>query len=349
MGELLAERCQVLAIVDPYAPDQVERVHRVLAGCRDRGYLARFTVLPLTATERSKNMAQVSTVLRAAEGLGLGADDRLLVVGGGTLMDIVGYAAYLYRGDTPYIRVPTTLVGMVDAGVGLKVGVNVNGHKNLLGAYHPPLACLCDTAFLRTLAPAELRCGLAEVIKMAAVCDAELFALVERHHADVLAARDTPQVREILNRAIAAMLHQLSANPFEENLRRLPDFGHEFGHALESMSGYQLRHGEAVAIGMALSSYLAFRTGYLNRADLDRLLALLRRAGLALWHPVCDPAALWRRLREEVVPHKAGWLHLVVPRRIGAGDFIDSIDELSAELVVDACAELAAWAGEGER
>ncbi|MFI9644287.1 hypothetical protein ACIG87_30260 [Micromonospora sp. NPDC051925] len=349
LTDLLPERCQVLAVVDPYAPDQVDRVQRLLSGCRDRGYLARFTVLPVVATEHTKNLTQVAEVLRVAEGLGLGADDRLLVVGGGTLMDSVGYAAYLYRGDTPYIRVPTTLVGMVDAGVGLKVGVNLNGHKNLLGAYHPPLACLRDVAFLRTLAPAELRCGLAEVIKIAVVCDAELFALVEQHHADVLTARDTPQVREILDRATQAMLRQLAANPWEEDLRRLPDFGHEFGHALESMSGYRLRHGEAVAIGMALSSYLAFRTGYLGHDDLERLLSLLRRTGLAVWSPVCDPAALWRRLHGEVVPHKAGWLHLVVPRRIGVGDFIDSIDEISAHLVADACTELAARAQEPAR
>ncbi|GGM17675.1 3-dehydroquinate synthase family protein [Micromonospora yangpuensis] len=344
LTDLLPERCQVLAVVDPYAPDQVDRVQRLLAGYRDRGYLARFTVLPVVATEHTKNLTQVTTVLRVAEGLGLGADDRVLVVGGGTLMDVVGYAAYLYRGQTPYIRIPTTLVGMVDAGVGLKVGVNLNGHKNLLGAYHPPLACLCDPAFLRTLAPAELRCGLAEVIKMAVVCDAELFDLVERHHGDVLAAHDTPQVREIIDRATRAMLRELSANPVEEDLRRLPDFGHEFGHALESMSGYRLRHGEAVAIGMALSSHLALRTGHLGRVDLDRLLTLLRRTGLALWNPVCDPAVLWDRLHGEVMPHKAGRLHLVVPRRIGVGDFIDSIDEISAHLVAEACAELAALA-----
>ncbi|GHJ07067.1 hypothetical protein TPA0907_14340 [Micromonospora humidisoli] len=349
LTDLLPERCQLLAVVDPYAPDQVDRVQRLLSGFRDRGHLARFTVLPVVATEHTKNLTQVATVLRVAEGLGLGPDDRLLVIGGGTLMDSVGYAAYLYRGDTPYIRVPTTLVGMIDAGVGLKVGVNLNGHKNLIGAYHPPLACLRDVAFLRTLAPAELRCGLAEVIKIAVVCDADLFALVERHHADVLAARDTPQVREILDRATRAMLHQLAANPWEEDLRRLPDFGHEFGHALESMSGYRLRHGEAVAIGMALSSYLAFLIGYLDHDDLDRLLVLLRRSGLALWSPVCDPAALWRRLHGEVVPHKAGALHLVVPRRIGVGDFIDSIDEISADLVAEACTALAVRAQEPAR
>jgi 3-dehydroquinate synthetase len=347
LAELLPERCQVLAVVDPYAPDQLDRVHRLLAGYRERGYLARFTVVPVTPTERAKTMDQVARVLHTAEGLGLGGDDRLIAVGGGTVLDIVGYAAYLYRRDTPYIRIPTTLVGMIDAGIGLKVGVNVNSHKNLLGAYHPPLACVCDTALLRTLPAAELRCGLAEAIKMGAICDLRLFALIERHHRDALAAADTEGVHEILARSVSAMLQELSANPFEEELRRLPDFGHEFGHALESVSGYRLRHGEAVAIGMALSSYLAFRTGYLARADLDRLLALLHRVGLAVYDPVCDPDVLWRRLNDEVLPHKAGRLHLVVPGPIGTGNFIDSIDAMSVDLLRDACAELRASSLDG--
>lgn len=349
LADLLPGTGQVLAVVDPYAPEQPERVRALLAGYRDRGRLARYTVVPLATTERTKTMDQVTRVLRAAEALGLAGGDRLLAIGGGTLLDLVGYAAYLYRHETPYIRVPTTLVGMIDAGVGLKVGVNVNNHKNLLGAYHPPLACLCDMAFLSTLATAELRCGLAEAIKIAVVCDAHLFTLIERHHADLLTARDTPAVREIVDRSTSAMLRQLSANPFEEDLRRLPDFGHEFGHALESLSGYRLRHGEAVAIGMALSCCLAARAGLLPDADLRRLLALLRRAGLALFDPVCDPDALWRRLHDEVLPHKAGRLHLVVPSRIGAGDFIDSLDAISPAMLRAACADLRMWTVDGER
>jgi 2-epi-5-epi-valiolone synthase len=343
LADLLPGPGQVLAVVDPYARDQRDRVERTLAGYRERGLVERFAVMPVGATKRTKAMRPVTRVLRAADELGLGPGDRLIVIGGGTLMDIVGYAAYLYRHDTPYVRVPTTLVGMIDAGVGLKVGVNLNSHKSLLGAYHPPLACLCDVAFLRTLPPAELRCGLAEAIKMAVVCDAGLFDLIERHHHEILAASEAPVVREILHRSIVAMLHQLSANPLEEDLRRLPDFGHEFGHALESISGYRLRHGEAVAIGMALSCRLATATGHLPAADLDRILRLLTGVGLAVYDPACDPEVLWRRLHDEVVPHKAGRLHLVVPRRIGAGDFIDSIDEISLDLVRDACAYLSAW------
>ena len=340
LAPLLPAGGQVLAAVDPYAPDQMERVHRMLARYRRHGYLTRFTVVPVDPTDRAKTLGQVGRILQAAEGLGLGPDDRMLVIGGGTVMDIVGYAAYLYRGDTPYVRVPTTLVGMIDAGIGLKVGVNVKGHKNLLGAYHPPLACVCDTTFLATLAPEEMRCGLAEAAKIAMVCEGPLFELIEAGHAELLACAGTPAVRAMLDGSIATMLRQLEANPFEDELRRLPDFGHEFGHVLESMSGFRLRHGEAVSIGMALSSSLAVAAGRLGPGDLDRLLDLLQSAGLPLWDRVCDPAALWAKLRDEVVPHKGGKLHLVVPRAVGAGDFIDSLDQLDEDMLRDACAAL---------
>jgi 2-epi-5-epi-valiolone synthase len=340
LAPLLPAGGQVLAAVDPYAPDQLARVHRMLARYRRHGYLARFTVVPVDPTDKAKTLGQVARILQAAEGLGLGPADRMLVIGGGTVMDIVGYAAYLYRGDTPYIRVPTTLVGMIDAGIGLKVGVNVKGHKNLMGAYHPPLACVCDTTFLATLAPEEMRCGLAEAAKIAMVCDGTLFELIEERHAELLDCAGTPAVRAILDGSIATMLRQLEANPFEEELRRLPDFGHEFGHVLEALSGYRLRHGEAVAIGMALSSSLAVAAGRLGPDDLDRLLELLLEAGLPLWDEVCDPGVLWQKLSQEVVPHKGGKLHLVVPRTVGAGDFIDTLDQLDEGMLRDVCAGL---------
>ena len=111
---------------------------------------------------------------------------------------------------------------------------------------------------------------------------------------------------------------------------------------LESLSRYRLRHGEAVAIGIALSCCLANRAGYLSRSELDRVLSLLRRVGLGLYDQVCDPDVLWRKLHDEVLPHKAGELHLVVPRRIGTGDYIDSIDDLSLAMLADVCDELRA-------
>jgi 3-dehydroquinate synthetase len=206
---------------------------------------------------------------------------------------------------------------------------------------------VCDTGFLGTLAPRELRCGLAEAIKIATVCDARLFDLIERHHGDLLAGRDTAAARTILDRSIAAMLRELEANPFEDNLRRLPDFGHEFGHPLESLSRYRLRHGEAVAIGMGLSSCLATYAGYLDRSELRRILTLLRTVGLPLHDRVCEADVLWHKLTDEVLPHKAGRLHLAVPRRIGAGDFIESIDEITVDMLGDACDELRTWPLDG--
>jgi 2-epi-5-epi-valiolone synthase len=349
LADVLPPGGQVLAAVDAYQPGQLSRVHRLLARYRDHGWLSRFTVLPVDPTDPLKTLTQVARVMEAAEGLGLDAGDRIVVLGGGSVMDIVGYAAYLYHGDTPYVRVPTTLVGMIDAGIGLKVGVNVDGHKNLLGAYHPPLACVCDSTFLHTLAVEELRSGLAEAVKIAVVCDGALFDLIEARHADLLTGAATSEVRAMLHGSIASMLRQLEANPFEDELRRLPDFGHEFGHLLETMSQFRLRHGEAVAIGMALSSCLAVSTGHLRPDELDRLLNLLQDVGLPVWDRVCDPDVLWRKLHDDVVPHKGGQLHLVIPGTIGTGDFIDRIDELDAGMLQDACDHLRARAGLAER
>jgi 2-epi-5-epi-valiolone synthase len=343
LAGLLPPDGRVLAVVDPYSPGQVNDVARLLEAYRARRQIRGFALLPLAVSSRVKTLTEVRQVVCEAERLGLTAHDRLLVIGGGTIMDIVGYSSYLYQGQTPYIRVPTTLVGMIDAGIGLKVGVNANGHKNLLGAYHPPLACVCDHGFLQTLPAAELRCGLAEAIKISVVCDPELFDLISRHYRDVLAGRNTPGVRAIVRGSISCMLHQLEANPFEDNVRRLPDFGHEFGHMLESLTRYRLRHGEAVAVGMALSSWLAAGVGYVPWDDLRRLLNLLLAVGLDIYDRACDPETLWQKLRDDVLPHKAGHLHLVVPRAIGAGGFIDSLDEISLDLVSDACRQLRAW------
>jgi 2-epi-5-epi-valiolone synthase len=330
---------RVLAVVDAYSPEIVDDLRGYLHHHRDT--VRSIDVLPVRATPALKSLAALRPVLAAAERMGLGRDDRIVAVGGGTTLDMVGTAALLHRGQTPYLRIPTTLVGLIDAGVGLKVGVDVARHKNLLGGYHPPLTCLYDSGFLRTLPAAEIRCGLAEAIKIAMVTDRRLFELLDENAADLLSRRDTEPVEEILHRSIAAMMGQLQANPFEEDLRRLPDFGHEFGHALESRSRYRLRHGEAVAIGMALSSHLAVQTGRLDVADHERMTTLLRRIALPITDPLCEPDWLWRVLRVSVTAHKGGSPHLVVPTAVGAGAFIDSIDELTPDMLRHACADLA--------
>lgn len=331
---------RVLAVVDDYSAATTAAVDSLLGTYQREGHVRGYEVDTLNASPAMKELQTVRTLLTRAERLGLGPDDRIIAVGGGTVMDTVGFAAALYHGATSFIRVPTTLVGLVDAGVGFKVGVDAEGHRNLIGAYRPPAACLCDAEFLRTLPGPELRCGLAEMIKIAAVRDGELFGLIEDGYDEVLERRIGPALTDLIYRSIVAMVDDLVRNPCETELRRLPDFGHEFGHMLETASGRRLRHGEAVAIGMALSCELATSTGWLAREDADRIIGLLQRVGLPVYDACCDPVALWHRLQDDVLPHKGGHLHLAVPTGIGSGGFIEPLSAIGLPLLEQACQQL---------
>ncbi|MBE1485348.1 3-dehydroquinate synthase family protein [Plantactinospora soyae] len=330
LSAYLPAGARVLAVVDDYSGKVTAAARDTLDARFRQGRLGGFTVLPIRSTPRGKTLDAAEELLRTARRMRLGPDDRILAVGGGTMLDLVGYVAACHPGGTPYLRIPTTLVGLVDAGVGLKVGVDLDGRKNLLGAYHAPLACLCDAGFLTTLPDVEFRCGLAEIVKIALVRDARLYGLVEEHHRALRTPGGAPVLDEVLRRAVAAMLVELEENPWERRLRRLADFGHEFGHVLEERSDYRLRHGEAVAIGMALSCRLGVSAGRLPRTVADRAETLLRRIGLPTYDDCCAAGELWRALRTHVLPHKGGELHLAVPVGIGVGGFVDSIDEIGA-------------------
>jgi 2-epi-5-epi-valiolone synthase len=340
LASQLPPDARVFAVVDGYSAAIAERI----ASVRRAGQVRSCDVQVLVSSPVTKTLSSALRVVDHAARLRLCADDRIIAVGGGTVMDIVGFAAALYGGATPYVRVPTTLVGLVDAGVGFKVGVDAEGRRNLIGAYHPPVACLCDPEFLTTLPGPGLRCGLAEMIKIAAIKDRELFELIERSYGEVLARRTGANVTRMISGSIEAMVTDLAANPMEAELRRLPDFGHEFGHLLETASHLRLRHGEAVAIGMALACEIAVEVGWLDPADCSRILALIQAAGLPVFDTCCDPAALWRGLSDDVVPHKNGSLNLTVPTGIGTGGFIGPLDAVSEPILERVCHQLRARA-----
>lgn len=290
-------------------------------------HLAGVSVLSLPLSEETKTMETVLEVCHAAERSRLGRRDPLVAVGGGLCCDIVSVAAALIRRGVPYLTVPTTLLAQIDAGIALKGGVNFDGHKNYLGCFRPPMRVLVDLGFLETVETAELRSGIAELLKIALVRDADLFRLLRRHGRALLQSHflEPGEVaRTLVERAIRLMLEELAANPYEEqSLERLADFGHTFSGRLEEVSGYQLRHGEAVAIDIALSAALAAELGMLRSSEVEEILTTLVDLGLPTSSPLLTDAMLQEAMHATVA-HRGGSLNLVVPTAIGEGAFVRS-------------------------
>ncbi|KAK3381226.1 hypothetical protein B0H63DRAFT_395762, partial [Podospora didyma] len=338
---------RVLVIVDSYSDTIVGDVTKYFESYAPA--LDNIKILPMHVASTGKDSAAVLAVIDAALAVGLSPRrDLVIAVGGGTLMDIVGFAASMYAhqgtaggGGLPFIRIPTTLVGIIDAGVGVKVGVNQGAHKNVIGRYYAPVACLNDPdAFLLSLPEREVACGLAEAIKMALIKSSRLFDMIEGYqaHGSLEHGLKTGYVHETIRLSIRTMLEDLQPNLHEDNLRRLVDFGHEFGHIVEALARHELPHGECVAIGMGISSSLAHRKGILSQTELDRILDCMLRLGLpisATMHGCCDPEVLWRKICTDGTNHKDGMLWLVVPENIGRGTFLGHISDIDAAMLAD--------------
>lgn len=301
------------------------------------------TVHVMVSGEQAKTMTAALELCTAAQDAGLGRRDVVVAFGGGICCDVVTLAASLVRRGLAYIPVPTTLVGQIDAGIGLKGGVNFGGRKNYLGCFAPPETVLVDPQLLLTLPPAELSCGLAEMVKISLVRDGALFATLRRHGATFLRsgfAQPPRTAREAVTRAIALMLDELAANSYEDRtLRRLVDFGHTFSPLLEERSRHALRHGAAVALDMALSCELARGLGLLAPPDSTQILDLLAELGLPTWHPLLDPLAV-REAFDAAMAHRGGSLHLVLPMSPGTATFVDDPAVLDPRLVTQALKRL---------
>ncbi|MEU3855364.1 sedoheptulose 7-phosphate cyclase [Streptomyces sp. NPDC029554] len=310
------------------------------------GWDVEFRLCVIDAHESVKVMETVFEVVEAMDAFGVPRRHApVLAMGGGVLTDIVGLAASLYRRSTPYLRVPTTLIGMIDAGIGAKTGVNFREHKNRLGSYHPSSLTLIDPGFLATLDARHLRNGLAEILKIALVKDAELFALLEGHGARLVEERMQPgegraggAALTVLSRAVEGMLEELQPNLWEHQLRRLVDFGHSFSPTVEMAALPELLHGEAVSIDMALSSVLAHHRGLLTAAELDRVLDVMHLLRLPVLHPVCTPD-LMRVALADTVKHRDGWQHLPLPHGIGDAVFVNDLTQQEVEAALVTLAE----------
>ncbi|MCG6873126.1 MAG: 3-dehydroquinate synthase [Gammaproteobacteria bacterium] len=251
----------------------------------------------------------------------------IVALGGGVVGDMAGFAAACYQRGIAYIQVPTTLLAQVDSSVGGKTAVNHPLGKNMIGAFHQPRCVIADTDVLATLPDRELAAGLAEVIKYGLIRDLEFLAWLESS-LDALLARDSAALAHAIEVSCRNKAAVVAADEREAGQRALLNLGHSFGHAIETGMGYgRWLHGEAVAAGMCMAADLSRRMGRIAQSDVDRVTALLTRAGL----PVAAPAELNpERLRELMSVDKkvrAGRLHLVLLNHLGDACISDQVPE----------------------
>jgi len=281
---------------------------------------------PLEAGEDNKSPSQLKAVLSALDTFPINRrNEPIIAIGGGVVTDLVGFAASIWRRGVPRINVPTTLMGFVDAAIGVKTGINFNRNKNRLGSFSPPDRVLLDSSFLQTLPKRHLLNGVAEILKLAIVKEPDLFSLLEQHGRHCIEVHFQDSISQaILSMSVDSMLTELAPNLFETELARVVDFGHTFSPALEMHADMDLLHGEAVLIDMLLSSIIAWKRSLLSRSDLDRIFSLVLTLRLPLSSKGLQPNMLMQSLIERQ-HHRNGVQRMPLPTGIGSCCFVKNI------------------------
>jgi 3-dehydroquinate synthase len=308
---------------DNVAPLYAGSVSRSLAAS---GYSSRLVVLP--AGEQHKTVVTLGRLWEAFIAAGLERGSTIVALGGGVVSDLAGFAAAAFLRGLRWAIVPTSLLCMVDASLGGKTGADLPQGKNLVGAFHAPALVLADPQLLDTLPQAELRCGLAEAIKHAVIADAALFENCARSWPAVFSTGDAQvDYDELVRRSMAVKISVIQEDPLEKGRRAVLNFGHTIGHAVEAASGLQIRHGEAVSIGMVAETRLAERIGLAEKGLADKIGNLLDAAGL----PVDIPRNLERQALIAAIgvdkKRQGGKVRFALPVRIGVVNYGIEIEE----------------------
>ncbi len=323
LGELPAmvgDRARTVAVVHA---EGLPEIARPVAGALEQaGYAVH--ALPVPDGEAAKEVGVLAGLWSSFARLGMTRTDVVVGVGGGATTDLAGFAAASWLRGVRAVLVPTTLLGMVDAAVGGKTGINIPEGKNLVGAFHPPAGVLCDLATLVTMPHEDYISGLAEIIKAGFIADPAILALVEDDPKGA-ASPDGPHTRELVERAIKVKADVVSADLRESGLREILNYGHTLAHAIEKAEEYRFRHGHAVAIGMVYAAELARLAGRLPAGDVRRHRDVLASVGLPVSY-----AADWPGLRATMTIDKKSrgrTLRFVVLDGIGRPGRLEGPDE----------------------
>ncbi len=279
----------------------------------------------LEAGERSKSLATVDAIFERLIAARFRRDATIIALGGGVIGDVAGFVAATFLRGVCWVQVPTTLVAQVDSSVGGKVGINHRLGKNLIGAFHQPRFVLIDPALLRSLPLGEWRSGLAEIIKYALIRDERFFALLEERWPSLAEKQDEGLWPKIIARCVAIKSSIVVEDEREQGVRRLLNFGHTIGHALEAALNYQIRHGEAVAWGMRAAAWLSWEKGLLSKKESTRVMWLLGQLAPSRLPPLRAEVVLSYVYQDKKIYHNK--LHFVLLRRIGEAVVRDDVSE----------------------
>ncbi len=300
----------------------------------------------VTGGEKVKNEHEwVEKILNAVDQHGIDRHSYIIAIGGGAVLDMAGYAASIAHRGVRHIRIPTTVLSQNDSGVGVKNSINYFNKKNFVGNFAPPYAVINDSSFLTTLEDRDWRAGVSEAIKVALIKDAGFFAEIEKQ-VEALNKREMKPMEELIYRCAQLHMDHISGgDPFEMGSSRPLDFGHWAAHKLEQLTNYQLRHGEAVAVGIALDVVYSKLAGMLTEKETTRIIQLIQRLGFNLFVPELSaclddpehPNSILHGL-SEFREHLGGKLTIMLLEGIGRGVEVHEMDE---ELIAQAVNELA--------
>lgn len=338
IGELLRSHTRsekVIVVADAFVSR--EYGGKVLEGLSSVGFDCRMTEVP--SGEEHKSLEWFGRLHDQLVSHRMDRTSTLIALGGGVIGDLAGFVAATYMRGISYVQIPTTLQAQVDASVGGKTGINLPNGKNLIGAFYQPKLVLIDVATLRTLSPRDVRAGFIEVIKHGVIMDVPLFDQIEEN-LDAILNLDPDLLISVIARSCADKAKVVAGDERENRLRMTLNYGHTFGHALESITDYNIyRHGEAVAVGMTCAAQLACNLGMLSQVDMERQTRLIQRTGL--------PTSFRPEIRSDTLLEamyldkkaKRGKLNLVLPTRIGEVDIRDDIDDANVLHAISQCIE----------
>jgi 3-dehydroquinate synthase len=323
---------KILFVIDSgvaeHHPLLEEQIHAYFK--KEKSFSLINEILIIAGGEGAKNNEQLFyKLVNVVDQHGIDRHSCIAAIGGGSVLDLVGYAAAVTHRGIRHIRIPTTVLSQNDSGVGVKNGINYTAKKNFLGTFAPPIAVFNDYAFLTSLTDDEWRSGISEAVKVALIKDKPFYGWLQQN-AVALAHRDMPAMKYLIKRcAQLHMEHIASGDPFEMGSSRPLDFGHWSAHKLEQLSNFTVRHGEAVALGIALDTAYSYISGRLTEEEAKSIINLLKQLGFAITHPLMDikdDHSLILKGLNEFREHLGGKLTIMLLNTIGRGEEVNELE-----------------------